>query len=63
MEISMDYDDNLAFIINSTHADTSALMSENEMLKRQNRSLNEQLRELRVSLEQETGPKNPRVAV
>jgi len=53
----MDYNDDLAFNLNSVNGDASALVMENEHLRLQNRSLTEQLRELRVSFEQATGPK------
>jgi|21_taG_2_1085346.scaffolds.fasta_scaffold72613_3 regulator of replication initiation timing len=52
----MDYDDNLAFNLDNW-TEKNALVMENEHLRLQNRSLTEQLKELKVCLEQATGPK------
>jgi len=56
MEVSMDYNDNLASNLNNW-TEKNALVMENEHLRLQNRSLTEQLKELKVCLEQATGPK------
>jgi len=52
----MDYDDNLAFNLDNW-TEKNALVMKNEHLRLQNRSLTEQLKELKVCLEQATGPK------